>query len=111
MRRNRSADVGLLLALLWAAPADAVEISIACGAIGREHEICRQGVVRWEQRSGHKARLVSVPASATEGLAVFQQLLAAGTSDIDVLQIDVVWPGILANHLIDLNPYTGGVER
>ena len=111
MRRIRSIAAGLIFTLGSAAPTGAAEISIACGAIGREHEICRQGVARWEQRSGHKARLVSVPASATEGLAVFQQLLAAGTSDIDVLQIDVVWPGILANHLIDLKPYTGGIER
>ncbi len=27
--------------------------------------------------------------------------------DIDIMQIDVVWAGILANHLIDLKPYVG----
>ena len=49
--------------------------------------------------------LVSTPNSATERLALYQQLLAAGAPDIDVFQIDVVWPGTLGNHFIDLAPF------
>jgi len=33
------------------------------------------------------------------------QFLGAQESEIDVLQIDVIWPGILAEHLIDMSPY------
>ena len=46
--------------------------------------------------------MISTPNSATERLALYQQLLAAKSPDIDVFQIDVVWPAILANHFIDL---------
>ena len=46
--------------------------------------------------------MISTPNSATERLALYQQMLAAGSADIDVYQIDVIWPGILASHFIDL---------
>ncbi|WP_026379477.1 ABC transporter substrate-binding protein [Afifella pfennigii] len=94
-------------ALLVTAPR-AAEISLSCSALGLEHEICRAGADRWAQQSGHTVTLVSTPNSATERLALYQQLLAAGAGDIDVLQIDVVWPGLLGAHFIDLTPYAEG---
>ncbi|MEJ2516141.1 MAG: ABC transporter substrate-binding protein [Gammaproteobacteria bacterium] len=90
-------------------PADdrEVELTISCGAVGQEFEICRQGVERWSASTGHPVKLVSTPNSATERLALYQQLLAAGASDIDVLQVDVIWPAILAPHLLDLGAAEG----
>src|SRR3546814_1168541 len=38
-------------------------------------------------------------------LSLYQTLLAAESPDIDVFQIDVVWPGSLASHLVDLRDY------
>jgi trehalose/maltose transport system substrate-binding protein len=87
--------------------APAAEITIACSALGKEQELCRTGAEAWAERTGHAVRLVSTPASAGEQLALYQQLLAAGAEDIDVFQIDVVWPGILARHFIDLAPAAG----
>jgi trehalose/maltose transport system substrate-binding protein len=93
-----------------AAPAAAETISISCGAVGQELELCKQGTDAWSEKTGHQVNIVSTPNSATERLALYQQLLAAGATDIDVFQIDVIWPGILANHLIDLKEYSGGAE-
>jgi trehalose/maltose transport system substrate-binding protein len=87
--------------------ADAATISISCGAVGSELNLCKQGAEAWAQKTGNTVKLVSTPDSSTERLALYQQLLAAGASDIDVFQIDVIWPGILANHLIDLKKYVG----
>lgn len=84
-----------------------VVLTISCGAVGKEFEICRDGVERWSASTGHRVQLVSTPNSATERLALYQQLLAAGASDIDVLQVDVIWPAILAPHLLDLGPAMG----
>jgi trehalose/maltose transport system substrate-binding protein len=95
----------LCAALMGVRVAGAATISISCGAVGKEHEICKQGAEAWAKKSGHTVNLVSAPSSATEMLALYQQLLAAGAADIDVFQIDVIWPGILANHLIDLKKY------
>lgn len=89
----------------------AAEISISCGAVGQELELCKEGVEAWSKQSGVKVNIVSTPNSTTERLALYQQLLASGASDIDVFQIDVIWPGILGSHFIDLKPYTGGAEK
>ena len=95
-----------ILLVAWAG-AQGATISIACSALGREFELCRDGAQAWARSSGHSVRFVSTPNSSSEQLALYQQLLAAHASDIDVLQIDAVWPGILATHLIDLRPYAG----
>ena len=50
---------------------------------------------RLGQKTGNTVKIVSTPNSATERLALYQQLLAAGAGDVDVFQIDVVWTGIL----------------
>jgi trehalose/maltose transport system substrate-binding protein len=92
-------------------PAESPEIIISCGSVGPDFETCKEGVEAWQKKSGNKAKLVAGPTSSSEALALYQQLLAAGASDIDVLRIDVVWPGILGGFLLDLTPYTKGAEK
>lgn len=91
-----------LVATVLPVLAHAATVAISCGAVGRELELCREGAEAWAARTGHSVRLVSTPGSGTERLALYQQLLAARAPELDVLQIDVVWPGILAPHLVDL---------
>ncbi|MBK7985038.1 MAG: ABC transporter substrate-binding protein [Candidatus Competibacteraceae bacterium] len=92
-------------ALCGAGAVHAAKISISCGAVGQEYEFCKTGSEAWAKKTGNEINLVSTPNSATERLALYQQLLAAGAPDIDVFQIDVVWPGTLGNHFIDLAPF------
>lgn len=102
------ASFALAAGLFATASASAVEISISCSALGKEYEICKKGVDAWAQKTGNTVKIVSTPNSATERLALYQQLLAAGAGDIDVFQIDVVWTGILADHLQDLTAKAQG---
>jgi len=102
----------LVLGFLFAAltgirVAGAANITISCGAVGKELELCKQGAEAWAKKTGNAVTLVSTPPDSNARLALYQQLLGAGSSDIDVFQIDVIWPGILANHLIDLKKYVG----
>ncbi|MDP3534000.1 MAG: ABC transporter substrate-binding protein [Halomonas sp.] len=87
--------------------AQAAEITISCGAVGAELTLCQEGVRAWEEKTGHRVDVVSTPNSSTERLSLYQQILSANSSDIDVMQIDVVWPGLLANHLLDLREVLG----
>ena len=103
------ARLTLAAGLFTSVAASAAEISISCSALGKEYEICKQGVDAWAQKTGNTVKIVSTPNSATERLALYQQLLAAGAGDIDVFQIDVVWTGILADHLKDLTAQAQGV--
>ncbi|WP_322003158.1 ABC transporter substrate-binding protein [Marinobacter alexandrii] len=85
-------------------------VTISCGAVGAERQLCEEGTRLWSEKTGHDVQVVSTPNSATERLSLYQQLLAAQSGDVDVFQIDVVWPGMLANHMIDLSEYTEGTE-
>ena len=90
---------------LWAigtTGASAATISISCGAVGSELQLCQEGAEAWAKATGNEVKVISTPNSATERLALYQQILAANSADIDVFQIDVIWPGILASHFIDL---------
>jgi trehalose/maltose transport system substrate-binding protein len=89
----------------------AVEVAISCGAVGIEFQLCRSGAEAWARDTGNSVKVVSTPNDSNERLALYQQLLANGSPEIDLFQIDVVWPGILADHLIDLRPYAKGAER
>ena len=95
------ATAGVLgAAFVMAGPANAAKISISCGAVGQELALCQEGVDAWAKQTGNEVAVISTPNSTTERLALYQQILAAGSSDIDVFQIDVIWPGILGNHFI-----------
>jgi len=91
--------------------ANAAEIAISCGAVGQELELCTEGANAWAEATGNTVEIISTPNSATERLALYQQILAANSSDIDVFQIDVIWPGILANHFIDLGEHIDEAAR
>ncbi len=84
---------------------EGVEISISCGAVGRELEICRSGVEAWAAMTEHRVKVVSTPNSSTERFALYRQLLSVKSPDIDILQIDIVWPGMLGAHFEDISKY------
>ena len=92
-------------ALALSSAAGAATVSISCGAVGMELELCKSGAEAFEAQTGHTVNIVSTPNSTTERLALYQQILSAGGTDIDVYQIDVIWPGILGSHFVDLSSY------
>jgi len=96
--------------LAAAAAAPAATITIACGASAPEIEHCWKHAQAWARKTGHTVRNYTQPASATAALAVYRQLFAAKSSDIDIIRVDIIWPGILKDHLVDLKPYSHGAE-
>lgn len=57
---------------------------------------------KFTEATGITVNRVPGEESATDRLAIYNQQLGAGSSDNDVYQIDVIWPGILAQHSADL---------
>lgn len=80
-------------------------VVITCGMVGLENKTCVEGVALWEKMTGKKAKVIPAPNGSTERLTLFQQHLAAGSSNIDIYQVDVVWPGLLYKHFEDLREY------
>jgi trehalose/maltose transport system substrate-binding protein len=100
----------LLVAALAAASAHAVVIKLSCAAVGQELEHCKRAAEDWARKTGNEIQVVTPPNDASERLALYQQLLAAGSDKIDVLQLDVSYTGLLAGHLLDLKPHARGIE-
>lgn len=112
LRRGLAAVLAAGLgAALAPTAAFAESIKISCGAVGQELALCKRAAEQWARKTGHTVQVVATPNDASERLALFQQVLAAGSDKIDVFQVDVVWPGLLANHLLDLKPFTKGAEQ
>ena len=77
---------------------------------GAEFEFRKEQAERWNAANPDiQVRLIEGPVSATDRYGLYLQAFQAQSTDIDVMQIDVIWPGDLAEHLIDFNEY-GGAE-
>ncbi|MFM9106626.1 MAG: ABC transporter substrate-binding protein [Chloroflexota bacterium] len=79
-------------------------LSVILGADGPATAWEEKLVGKFSELTGIETKVVRGPESATERLAQYQQLLGAQASDVDAMMIDVIWPGILAPHAIDLKP-------
>ena len=89
---------------LGALPATAVEIAVTCDTTPNGR-LCREAVQAWAEKTGNTVRVVAAPQSTSEQLALYQQFLTSKSGDIDVFRVDVIWPGILGSHFIDLKQY------
>ena len=67
----------------------------------------QQELQEFTRETGIRVQLLPSPESARDKLVLWQELLATGASGPDVYGIDVIWPGILNEQLIDLTPYFG----
>lgn len=111
MRFNTSTiAAGALLAFGAAGSLQAATLTIGCGSNAADVEHCFKYAQEWAKKNGHEVKLYSPPASTTDNLALLRQQFAAKSSDVDVMMIDVVWPGVIKDHLVDLKKYTKGVE-
>lgn len=102
--------VGALL-LLGSVAAHAVTITMSCGTTGDGYEQCKRDTQVWAKKTGNTVQYLSMPQSSTEQLSLYRRMFAARSSGADVLQVDVVWPGMIKDHLIDLSPYTKGADK
>lgn len=113
MLKSRFALAGLATTALvaFSSLSHAAEVSISCGATGAELQYCTEGAQAWAKKTGNTVKVVSTPNDTNERLALYQQILAAKGADIDVYQIDVIWPGILGSHFVDLKAAAKGAEN
>ena len=94
--------VAFTAAVALGSNASAVTVTLACGSVGQELELCKAGAARWAKATGNTVKVFESPNLTNDRLGLYQQQLAAKSSDIDVYQLDVVWPGLLAQHFVDL---------
>jgi trehalose/maltose transport system substrate-binding protein len=82
-----------------------VTLNISCGATEHGFELCQRLAQEFAEEKGWQITARPAPADATLHLSVLQELTATQSTGYDVFMVDVIWPGMLADQLLDLRPY------
>jgi trehalose/maltose transport system substrate-binding protein len=83
-----------------------VTITVAGGAVGQEYELTVAGAQRYmDAHPNVTVNVIETPNEVQDRLALYLQFFEAQSSEVDVFQIDVIWPGDLAEHFVDLYQY------
>jgi trehalose/maltose transport system substrate-binding protein len=80
-------------------------------AVGASHKRDLKLVARFRKDTGINVKLVPHPAQSD---AAYQQLVrnfGSKSSSIDVMMLDVVWPGAFAPYLVNLKPKLGKASK
>ncbi len=72
------------------------------GDTGNGLEFLRSTLDRFEQETGNTVTIVPKPSSTTDQFGQYRLWLAAGNTDNDVYQTDVIWAAQLADQFLDL---------
>jgi trehalose/maltose transport system substrate-binding protein len=91
------------------ATAGPVELSFACVGTDKDQESCKKFAADYTRQSGIPTKAILMPNQSSLALSIYQEA-ALTKAPVDVYQIDVVWPGILANDVLDLKPYFSDAE-
>ena len=88
-----------------------VTLTVFVGSVGQDRPMMERALDLWQSYCpNYSFNLVDQPESTTELLALILQLFEARSPDIDVFSVDVIFPGTLAPHLLDLSPYISEEE-
>ena len=83
-----------------------ITLTLLAGNVGQELELTKQAAQRYmEMHPNVTVNVVDTPDFVDDRLGVFLQLFEAQSPEGDVFQIDVIWPGDLAEHFVDLYEY------
>ena len=66
---------------------------------------------QFTSQTGIQVRYIAAPESADDTLSLLQKWFSRKSESPDVLYTDTIWPGLLANDLLDLNPYLGNEAK
>lgn len=108
----------LLLTSVGAAQTD-VTLTWMTGNRGDDVDVAQQIVQEYMDQNPHTiggeeynvtVEVIAGPESATDRLGLYLQFFEAQSDEVDIFEIDVIWPGDLAEHLADLYQYEGVEE-
>ncbi len=83
-----------------------ISLTVAGGAVGQEKELTIKAAEMYMERNPNvTVEVLDTPDLANDRLGLYLQFLEAESPKVDVYQIDVIWPGDLAEHFIDFYDY------
>ncbi|HOI63207.1 MAG TPA: ABC transporter substrate-binding protein [Mesotoga sp.] len=83
-----------------------IVLTVAAGAVGQELELTKQAAEAYMSiHPDITVKVLDTPDMVQDRLGLYLQFLEAKSPEIDVYQVDVIWPGDLAQHFIDFYEY------
>lgn len=79
-----------------------ITLNVMLGADGPGAAFDQASVDKFAEATGATVNYLKGAEEATDRLTFYQQTFAAQSGDIDAAMIDVIWPGILEPHAVDL---------
>ena len=80
-------------------------------AVGSSHKRDLLLVARFQKDTGIKVKLVPHPSASDAAYSQLARNFSSHSSSIDVMMLDVVWPGAFAPYLVNLKPYVGALAK
>jgi trehalose/maltose transport system substrate-binding protein len=80
-------------------------------AVGASHKRDLLLAARFTKDTGIKIKLVPHPAASDAAYSQLARNFSAKSSSLDVMMLDVVWPGAFAPYLVDLKPALGAQSK
>lgn len=99
------AAIGAVLAFGLAQAQVTIRVAGDSTAVGEGGRWMKEKVEEWAKKTGNRVEYIDSPADTNDRLALYQQYWAAKSPDVDVYMIDVIWPGIVAPHALDLKQF------
>jgi len=79
--------------------------------VGQGNDLDKAAATQFQKDTGINVTVVPRPQSSTDTFSQYQRFFQGQSPDLDVLMIDVIWPGQLASNLIDLGPKLGDATQ
>ena len=98
----RTVAAAAIATIAFGAAVQAEEITYVSGAVGNAVDNFKALVKPWEDATGNTVTMVPMPASTTDQFGQYRLWLAAGNTDVDLYQTDVIWAPQLADSFLDL---------
>ena len=76
-------------------------------AVGNSHVRDQNLVAQFSKQTGINVKLVPHPADSSASYSQLARNFSSHSSSIDVMMLDVVWPGAFAPYLVNLKPALG----
>jgi len=79
-------------------------------AVGSGADLDSTVAAQFTKDTGIKVTLLPRPDSSTDYYTALQRLFQGSSSEVDVMMLDVIWPGAFAQSLLDLTPKLGSLS-
>ncbi len=87
------------------------QLSYIGGQVGSDADLDQILSRKFQEETGIRVNVTPGPEGANERYAQYQRIFQSSSADLDVMMLDVIWPGAFAQFLIDLNPRLGDLAR